>query len=486
MGTEIRVTCQAAATLPLPELADFQGNLKRISALNLERLKARIKRHGVNAPVFVWVYQGSNYILDGHQRVKALGALAEEGWVIPDIPVAFIEADSIEDARDKLLGISSQYGEFVLDEFESFVAGLELDDDLRLVDSEIALDRGGAHDAKQAASLSEQFMVPPFSVLNARGGWWVERKRAWLGLGIESEVGRGNGGDRTKNGLTYANSCQPPEVLSRKTRLEAQAGRSLTWEEFYQRDPEAARNNGTSIFDPVLCEIAYRWFSAPGNTVLDPFAGGSVRGIVAARTGREYIGVDLRAEQIEANERQADTILTDEEPRPVWKTGDSRNLPTITADAQADLVFTCPPYGDLEVYSDDPADLSAVGWSEFVTAYHEILDRAAAQLKDNRFAVVVVGEFRDGKGVYRGLIPETIRACEAAGLSFYNEAILVTQVGSLAMRAKTAFMKSRKLGKTHQNVLVFVKGDPVRATEAVGPVDIPDEVLAEAEEEAIA
>ena len=40
--------------------------------------------------------------------------------------------------------------------------------------------------------------------------------------------------------------------------------------------------SGTSVFDPVLCEVAYRWFSPPGGHVLDPFAGGSVRGILAA------------------------------------------------------------------------------------------------------------------------------------------------------------------------------------------------------------
>ncbi|KKK48239.1 hypothetical protein LCGC14_3147140, partial [marine sediment metagenome] len=58
---------------------------------------------------------------------------------------------------------------------------------------------------------------------------------------------------------------------------------------------------GTSIFDPVLCEIAYRWFSPPDGRVLDPFAGGSVRGIVAAYLGRDYTGIDLSLPQVEAN-----------------------------------------------------------------------------------------------------------------------------------------------------------------------------------------
>ena len=35
--------------------------------------------------------------------------------------------------------------------------------------------------------------MPPFSVLDARQGYWQDRKRAWLALGIQSELGRGEG-----------------------------------------------------------------------------------------------------------------------------------------------------------------------------------------------------------------------------------------------------------------------------------------------------
>ena len=35
-------------------------------------------------------------------------------------------------------------------------------------------------------------------------------------------------------------------------------------------------------------------------------------------------------------------------------------------------------------------------------------------------------------------------------------------------------MPGRKLGKTHQNVLVFAKGDPRKATDWCGPVEVAD------------
>lgn len=63
---------------------------------------------------------------------------------------------------------------------------------------------------------------------------------------------------------------------------------------------------------------------------------------------------------------------------------------------------------------------------------------------------------------------------EAAGLRLYNEAILITAPGSLPIRVRRQFEAGRKLGKTHQNILVFVKGDARKATEAVGPAEVGD------------
>ncbi len=232
--------------------------------------------------------------------------------------------------------------------------------------------------------------------------------------------------------------------------------------------PMASGHSGTSIFDPVLCELCYLWFSPPGGLVLDPFAGGSVRGIVASRLGRRYLGVDLRPEQIEANKAQADLATG---PAPDWRVGDSREIGKICKGVEADFIFSCPPYADLEVYSDDPADISTMDYPAFREAYFQIIREACALLKPDRFAVFVVGDIRAKDGMYYGFPEDTVLAFREAGLGKYNEAILVTATGSLPIRAAKAFEHSRKLGKTHQNVLVFCKGDPVKATAAIGPVE---------------
>lgn len=275
-----------------------------------------------------------------------------------------------------------------------------------------------------------------------------------------------------KGVLMSSDSGNNPAYYFKKQEAEKKAGRSLTTEEF-QRDwyegPDTYAS-GTSIFDPVLCELAYSWFCPPNGTILDPFAGGSVRGIVASKLGRQYIGVELRSEQVDANRVQGDTICSD--PMPAWHVGDSRNIDRICADVEADFVFSCPPYADLEVYSDDPADLSTLSYEAFKPAYFEIIAKACSRLKDDRFACFVVGDVRDKRGNYYNFVGDTVEAFKAIGMHYYNEAILVTSVGSLPIRAGRQFSSGRKLGKTHQNVLVFVKGDGKRATEACGPVEV--------------
>ena len=274
---------------------------------------------------------------------------------------------------------------------------------------------------------------------------------------------RGEGGGMSKSGAHH--SSTPPHGACDRSASDG----TLEYKE----------SNGTSIFDPVLCELAYRWFCPVGGTVLDPFAGGSVRGIVAGLLGRKYTGLELRSEQVEANRSQVATIFTNAtKPKPVWITTDSLLMDDVLpADFVADMVFSCPPYADLEVYSDDPADISNKDYPEFMRIYSAIIQKSISRLKPNGFAVWVVGDVRDKNGNYHGFVPDTIRAFQEVGAAFYNEAILVTAVGSLPIRAGRSFESSRKLGKTHQNVLVFIKGDAKKAVQSIGPVEfgeVPD------------
>jgi DNA modification methylase len=307
--------------------------------------------------------------------------------------------------------------------------------------------------------LRDRFIVPPFSVLNTMSGEWMERKRAWVGLGIQSEVGRGDN-------LTIRDpNLENLDVFRDKKKKADKEYAVCNPNEMRLADGTVIKRgqSGTSIFDPVLCEILYRWFVPGGGTILDPFCGGSVRGIVASFLGHEYTGIDLREEQVAANKAQIAEVegASVLEHKPRWICGDSTNVRNLIAPWEDgyDFVFSCPPYGDLEVYSDDPADLSTMDYEEFIGAYRKIIYRACSLLKKNRFACFVVGEFRDKKGFYRNFVGETIQAFLDAGLEYYNEAILLTAIGSLPIRAGKQFSAGRKLGKAHQNILVFYKGN---------------------------
>lgn len=280
--------------------------------------------------------------------------------------------------------------------------------------------------SEKPSVVADKFIEPPFSVLNARGGDWQSRKRAWASLGIESELGR------VDNLLKFSDT-----ISSGKKNI--------------------------SIFDPVLCELMYSWFSAKGSQIIDPFAGGSVRGVVASMLDRKYWGGELRGEQVEANRKQGvDLCPSDQDLQ--WIEGDS--MKTLDDAPNADFVFSCPPYGDLEVYSDDPDDISTMEYHTFKAAYSRIILKAVSKLKQDRFASFVIGDFRDKKGFYRNFVSDTIQAFENAGARLYNEAILVTSVGSAPMRVSRQFETGRKFAKTHQNVLVFCKGDWRKATQA--------------------
>lgn len=287
-------------------------------------------------------------------------------------------------------------------------------------------------DQWDVGGLARDYIVPPFSVLDTRSGLWRDRKAAWDAKGLTSGDGRK---DDNLGGLSTL--------------------------------PSDFDTAGQSIFDPVLAELAVRWFSHDGWHVLDPFAGGSVRGIVTELSGRRYTGIDLRPEQVDANQRQATAIGCS----PTWIVGDSRRVRSLVDD-QYDMLLSCPPYFDLEVYSDDPADLSNAGdYDTFLADYQHIISESCALLRPNRFAVWVVGDLRDPKtGMVRGLVPDTISAFRRAGLALYNDAILLNQVGTMAMRAPRQFKASRKMGRIHQYVLVFAKGRPKLSEWGLGDI----------------
>jgi DNA modification methylase len=288
--------------------------------------------------------------------------------------------------------------------------------------------------------LRDKFIEPPFSILDTKTGTWQNRKRIWKNIGLKSEIGR-------------------DEEMTFKG-----AAKSFDYYRVKEGKKQISSEQGTSIFDPALCEVLYHWFCEEGGRILDPFAGGSVRGIVANYLGYKYTGIDIRQEQIDSNREQALDIL-DVNNQPQWYVGDSNVVlndydnehPFFNCENMFDFIFSCPPYADLEVYSDLEGDISNKPYNEFLELYESIIEKSCKLLKVDAYACFVVGEVRDKKGNYIGFVPDTIRAFQKCGMKFYNEAILLNPVASASMRADKQFTAGQKLVKIHQNVLIFKK-----------------------------
>jgi ParB-like chromosome segregation protein Spo0J len=395
-----------------------------------EKLKNSIETFGC-VQTIVWNERSGN-VVGGHQTLKILRDL---GLTEADVSVVDLD-DSHEKALNIALNkISGEWDEAKLSEilselcddadFDISLTGFD-PDEIDQISASMAEDANGIMSKLQnnvAGTLADTFLIPPFSVLDARKGYWQDRKKQWLELGLKSGDGRGEN-------LTFAKSLQMGK-----------------------------NDNGTSVFDPVLCEIMYRWFNVEGGMVLDPFAGGSVRGIVASISKMPYVGIDLRPEQINSNLQNAKDLGIPVGDTLKWVADDSLNMDAHVDNGTVDMILTCPPYFDLEVYSDDPRDVSNMDYAGFIKVYSAIMGKAAEKLKENRFAVIILSDVREDYGFYRDLTGLTRRVMAEKGLGLYNDIILINQIGSGACRVRRN-MVMRKVVRTHQNVMVFYKGNP--------------------------
>lgn len=384
-------------------------------------------------------------VLGGNMRLKAC---KEAG--LKEVPIIIADNLTEEQQREFLIKDNVSGGEW---DFEMLANKWDVEqlEDWGLDVPSFEADEE-SEPQEQNKKLSDRFIIPPFSVLDTKQGAWQQRKNYWLSLGIRSEIGRESTfvNFSSKKNSNLLNHIKDANYTSKTKDIVSKI---------------MGDNDGNSIFDPVLCELAYQWFNVPKGKILDPFAGGSVRGIVASKLGFEYLGNDLRKEQIEANRINAKEVLKDSELYPVWTCGDSLNIDVIVKDYKSDMIFSCPPYADLEVYSDLKEDISNMVYKDFISAYSEIIRKSCTMLNEDRFAVFVVGEVRSkSKGGYSDgyycFIKDTISSFLDSGLIFYNDIVLLNSIGNAGLTCAKGFNGGRKVKKIHQNVLVFYKGNP--------------------------
>lgn len=419
--------------LKVADLIEYKNNAKLHPQEQIDQIIESINQFGFNDPIAI---DENNIIIEGHGRLYALQEMG-----VDKVP-CFRLSHLTEEQKKAYILIHNKTT--MNTDFDLGLLNLELDNILNIdmsdfgfvvEDEDFETTEQKVKENDYSGSLVDDFVVTPQSIFDTRQGVWIDRKRKWKELGIASEVGR-----------------EENLLLNKNIALQS--------------------IGGTSIFDPVLCEVCYTWFTPhKGSKIIDPFAGGSVRGIVAEQLGFEYTGIDLRSEQIDANYKNAREIGVNLD-KINWICDDSSNVDDYIDDESVDLIFACPPYFDLEVYSDNEKDISNMSYDEFCSMYIKILQKFANKLKSNRFAIVTISDVRDKKGFYRDLTGVTKQAFSECGIMFYNDIILINSFGSGVFRARRQMNSGRKVIRSHQNVLVFYKGNPKKIKEEFGDLAV--------------
>lgn len=435
------------------ELIPYVNN-PRNNTNAVDAVASSIKNFGFKNPI---VIDDGNEIINGHTRMLAAKKLG-----LTKVPC--ILADDLSDEEKKAFRLAdnktSELAEWDFDLLNSELEELtemNLDFDMSDFGFEDDIDATNSYLDEfnknySDTHLSSTFIVPPFSVIDTKNKEWQDRKNTWLNMGIKSEIGR-------EKNLLFSENLNDGSL----------------------GNPNNGFSKGTSIFDPALCEVLYRWFIPENGFIVDPFAGGSVRGIVANKLGYSYLGIDLREEQIEANYNNAKELDCNLDNLN-WKVDDSQNIDKYLNNGECDILFTCPPYYDLERYSDNEKDISNMEYEDFIKTYSNILMKTGEKVKDNRFAIVVISDVRDEKGFYRDLTGITKTALAKVGFKFYNDIILLNAIGTACIRARRN-MNNRKVTRIHQNVLVFYKGDTSKIKSNFKLLQNYEEYFSELEEE---
>lgn len=205
------------------KISDIYPNPKNVRVHSDEQVKllqASIEEFGQVWPILV---DGDGMIVAHHGVFEALkrGAYDEAKVVYveglsPEQVRAFVVADN------RLAEISKWDEEGLRAELKALselglsmdAVGYEAEDLAKLLALQQEEEQGG-----RMGSLAASFGVPPFSVLSARAGIWQDRKDAWLALGIQSELGRG------ENLLKFSDSVRldSDQRIGSKTRKKSAA-----------------------------------------------------------------------------------------------------------------------------------------------------------------------------------------------------------------------------------------------------------------------
>ena len=425
--------------IKLSSITPDDKNNNKHTAYGMDLLEKSVNKVGIIESITV---SNDDKIISGNARHEVIGKNFEKEALVIETdgtqPIVIKRTDIESDTKQfyeasilanttakKNIDFDMEVIDTLVEEFDIDVVDLGVDivdysDGENEITSEIE-----DKEIKAIQRLTDKFIVPPFSILDTRQGYWQERKKYWREL-------IGDNGESRELVDTFNQN-------------------------YWDNKPYTGgiiRENSVSILDPVLSELVNLWFGLPKSKTFDCFAGDSVFGYVSSYLGNEFTGIELREEQADLNNQRVKGFQSK------YICDDGQNVLNHIEPNSQDLLFSCPPYFDLEVYSDMPNDASnQKEYSDFLKILDNAFTGAIRCLKDNRFAVITVGDIRDKKGFYYRFVDDIKDIFKKNGVNLYNELILIQSTGNAALRAGM-YMNHRKVVKLHEQVLVFFKGDP--------------------------
>lgn len=200
----------------IDRLRPYARNSRTHSSEQIDAIAKSMQTFGWTFPILV---QPDGTIIAGHARLEAakrLGfsevkVLVAEGWS-PEQVAGYVIADN------KLPELAGWNESLLAEELAALKAGGSFDlSAIGFSPEDLAklLEAKAEGPAAHRVTLADRFGIAPFSVINAREGWWQDRKRAWIALGIKSEVGRG------ENLLRFSDTLLEPDPAKRAAKRKA-------------------------------------------------------------------------------------------------------------------------------------------------------------------------------------------------------------------------------------------------------------------------
>lgn len=424
-------------------------NNPRKNARAIEVLAKMIKEYGYLVPI---VLDKNNILVAGHTRLEAIAKVRSEvgqflemksnkGEVIEKIDLDNIQAvlaDTLTDAQikafrladNRVAEISTWDSEKLRDELLS-LRTLDFDLSLTAFTKRELYNKQLTPKEKVALMAKDILFIPAFSIFDGRSGIWQERTRKWR------------------------------EILTKDLQGESREKVLASEEGIYGSEGDV------SLFNPTLAEVLVRAFTKEGDKVIVPF-GELTKVAIPGLYNRDVTGIELRKEQVDLNNKITGQLgLT--------------NVNTIEGDAlnenlypEADFIYSCPPYLDLEKYSELKEDLSNQSEAEFFTSMQKFIQICYKKLKNDCFFVLIFGNIRRPDGSIVDITSKVSELATKEGFKLYNDIVYLQPLGTSSMRS-SQFVKTRKVVRNHEKVLIFKKGEETGAIKVTKELDLTNQ-----------